>query len=387
MEKNLEIEINNSKKYKCTEYKTLNQCPSFIILNNENQILEYDDSYNHLENKFEAAKSIVKNKIKDEISKSSIPFNVNIKRTYDEISQGMGLICPGYNSIKSQVTISRRKQLPPDITTFDEIPNESKYYKTKRDENFMIFKNNDLIVFQSPFQTELFSKNKHTFADGTFYIAPIFRYQVFITRTYVTELNCFYTTSFSILKNKKQTTYEILFEEIKKNSSKYNSIEITPKIFHCDFEKAVSNAAQKVCINANIKYSLEIKKKELCGNKVEKIKDLYIYYNNISNFPFINPEYIYDIYSKIKSECQEHNYVQFLEFLEYFKKTYLINFETENWNYYDNIEHITNNVSETFNKYLKKLFAKKPTFFQLLSELQKEESKYYIDTKGELLEF
>ncbi|ORY22072.1 hypothetical protein LY90DRAFT_515697 [Neocallimastix californiae] len=261
MEKNLEIEISktnrgkeqiilnrkykfnlsskrkdNSKKYKCTEYKTLNQCPSFIILNNENQILEYDDSHNHLENKFGAAKSIVKNKIKDEISKSSIPFNVNIKRIYDKISQGMGLICPGYNSIKSQVTRSRRTQLPPDITTFDEIPNESKYYKTKRDENFMIFKNNDLIVFQSPFQAELFSKNKHIFADGTFYIAPIFSYQVFITRTYVTELNCFYTTSFSILKNKKQTTYEILFEEIKKNSSKYNSIEITPKIFHCDFE-------------------------------------------------------------------------------------------------------------------------------------------------------
>jgi len=102
---------------------------------------------NHLENKFKTAKSIVKNKIKDEISNSSIPFNVNIKCKYDEISQGMGLICPGYNSIKSQVTRSRRKQIPPDITTFYEIPNESKYYKTKRDENFMIFKNNDLIVF------------------------------------------------------------------------------------------------------------------------------------------------------------------------------------------------------------------------------------------------
>ncbi|KAG4090608.1 hypothetical protein H8356DRAFT_1431061 [Neocallimastix lanati (nom. inval.)] len=320
----------NSKKYKCTEYKTLNRCPSFIILNNENQILEYDDSHNHLENKFGAAKSIVKNKIKDEISKSSIPFNVNIKRTYDEISQGMGLICPGYNSIKFQVTRSRRKQLPPDITTFDEIPNESKYYKTKRDENFMIFKNNDLIVFQSPFQAELFSKNKHIFADGTFYIAPIFSYQ-----------------------------------KLKKNSSKYNSIEITPKIFHCDFEKAVSNVAQKVFINANIKYciwhfkrALEIKKKK--------------------NYVVIN---------KIKSECQEHNYVQFLEFLEYFKKTYLINFETENWNYYDNIEHITNNVSETFNKYLKKLFAKKPTFFQLLSELQKKNQNISLITKGELLEF
>jgi len=56
----------------------------------ENQILEYDDSHNHLENKIE-----------DDISNSSILFNVNIKRKYDEISQGMGLICPGYNSIKS----------------------------------------------------------------------------------------------------------------------------------------------------------------------------------------------------------------------------------------------------------------------------------------------
>jgi len=55
----------------------------------------------------------------------------------------------------------------------------------------------------------------------------------------------------------------------KKHSSKYNSIEITPKIFHCDFEKAISNAAEKVFINANIKYciwhfkrALEIKLKK-----------------------------------------------------------------------------------------------------------------------------
>jgi len=38
----------------------------------------------------------------------------------------------GYTSIKSQVTRSRRKQLPPNIITFDEIPNESKYYKKKK---------------------------------------------------------------------------------------------------------------------------------------------------------------------------------------------------------------------------------------------------------------
>ncbi|KAG4094161.1 hypothetical protein H8356DRAFT_1401472 [Neocallimastix lanati (nom. inval.)] len=54
------------------------------------------------------------------------------------------------------------------------------------------------------------------FVDGTFYIAPIFGYQVFITRIYAPEIN---------------TTYELLFEELKKNACKYNNnIIVTPKI-------------------------------------------------------------------------------------------------------------------------------------------------------------
>jgi len=59
-------------------------------------------------------------------------------------------------------------------------------------------------------------EHKHIFADGTFYIAPPNTCQVFITRTYITGLNGFYTTSISILKNKEQATYEVLFDEIKK---------------------------------------------------------------------------------------------------------------------------------------------------------------------------
>jgi len=57
-------------------------------------------------------------------------------------------------------------------------------------------------------------------------------------------------------------------------------------------------------------------------------------------------------------------YDQFLEFLDYFKKNYLISYETKYWNYYDNIEHIT----ESYNKYLNNLFQNKKLnfFFQLL---------------------
>ena len=49
------------------------------------------------------------------------------------------------------------------------------------------------------------------------------------------------------------------------------------------------------------------------------------------------------------------------------------------WNYYHNIDHITNNASESYNKYLKKLFVKKPTFYKLIYEIQFEESKSFSD--------
>ena len=67
----------------------------------------------------------------------------------------------------------------------------------------MIFKNIDLIIFQSPFQTYLFlNYHKNIFTDSTFYEAQKFSYQLFITRTYVGEFNMLYTTSISILKIK-----------------------------------------------------------------------------------------------------------------------------------------------------------------------------------------
>ncbi|KAL6594214.1 hypothetical protein U3516DRAFT_851249 [Neocallimastix sp. 'constans'] len=61
----------------------------------------------------------------------------------------------------------------------------------------MIFKNSNIIIFQSPFQAN---------------------YQSFIIRTYVKELSSIYPISFSILKNKEQRIYEALLEEIKKNA-------------------------------------------------------------------------------------------------------------------------------------------------------------------------
>ncbi|KAG4091275.1 hypothetical protein H8356DRAFT_1708999, partial [Neocallimastix lanati (nom. inval.)] len=56
---------------------------------------------------------------------------------------------------------------------------------------------------------------------------------------------------------------------------------------------------------------------------------------------------------------KKNKYNNCLEFLEYFNINYLNKYYANNWNYYNNIEHITNNASESFNSYLNNLFPKK----------------------------
>ncbi|KAG4088197.1 hypothetical protein H8356DRAFT_1325302 [Neocallimastix lanati (nom. inval.)] len=89
---------------------------------------------------------------------------------------------------------------------FDEIPDESKYYKTVRNENSMIFKNPNLIIFQSPFQAKLFMKfNEDIFAEE-----------------------------------------QLLIRNKKKNSEKYsNDTIITPKSFSLGFPKKAYQMQKK----------------------------------------------------------------------------------------------------------------------------------------------
>ncbi|KAG4084433.1 hypothetical protein H8356DRAFT_1298932 [Neocallimastix lanati (nom. inval.)] len=95
---------------------------------------------------------------------------------------------------------------------------------------------------------------------------------------------------------------------------------------------------------------------------VKNDNNIFIYYKTISSLPFINPEYIFDIYVIIKIKSIKNNYCQFLKFLEYFYKTSLVGYDIKIWNYYNNMEHITNNASESLNNYLNNLFPTKPSF-------------------------
>ena len=207
----------DSAVYRCSEYKTKNKCPSLIILNDENEIIRYQDVHNHIEQQNEVSMSLIKYKIGNEIKNSSNPFEIKSKAIFNEKAKEIGFICPEYKSIQSQITRKINKTLPEDIEKFEDIPEVSEYYKTEKNEEFMIFKDTDIIIFQSPFQASIFIKfHDDVFGDGTFYVAPKLSYQVFIIRNYVNDINSYYSTLFAILKNKTQNTYETMFRELKK---------------------------------------------------------------------------------------------------------------------------------------------------------------------------
>ncbi|KAL6598935.1 hypothetical protein LY90DRAFT_506059 [Neocallimastix californiae] len=123
MEENLIIDIIPKFMYR-------NKCKSFIILNDKKEILKYNSSHNHPKKEYDVSLSIMKHKIKNGIEKSSIPFGIKIKPLYNKVSKEMRFICPEYNSIKSQISRNLNKKLPSNLTTFTEIPNKFKYYKT-----------------------------------------------------------------------------------------------------------------------------------------------------------------------------------------------------------------------------------------------------------------
>ncbi|KAG4088971.1 hypothetical protein H8356DRAFT_1346427 [Neocallimastix lanati (nom. inval.)] len=100
------------------------------------KILKYNSSHNHPEKEYDM-----------ELKKSSIPYGIKIKSLYNKISKEMRFICSEYNSIKSKISRNLNKNYHP------------------------------------------IEYNDNIFVDGTFFIAPKFSYQIFITRTYAEELD------------------------------------------------------------------------------------------------------------------------------------------------------------------------------------------------------
>ena len=125
------------------------RCPAFIKIK-DGKIEKYSNKHNHKTNDMKAIKEIKKNKLKLKIQSINDPFSIKLSKLYKSYSADKGIKIPAFNSIKSTLYKEKNKNLPNDIKYLEDAPINSIYYSTCDDEEFFIFKNNDLLIFQSP---------------------------------------------------------------------------------------------------------------------------------------------------------------------------------------------------------------------------------------------
>ena len=371
---------NQTDKYICKEYKTKYACPAYIYLKNdkiEKANVEHNHNINHQKILLEEAKIKLKNEIKNAVD----PFSINIQKMVKSFSQDKGIRAPSFNTIKNCLYKEINKVLPDDIVNLEMAPEESIYYNTLKGENFVIYKDADLLVLQSPGLAKIHLKfGTILFCDATFFVCPSFSYQIFITRVYSSNTSSYYTTSFSIMNKKQEKDYFKIFKILDENIKKYLDIgEIyCVEEIHTDLELAIGQACKKLYPNLKIKFciwhllrSLEINKNKICFNEVKDNDHIFVLYKILTNLYICDPSYVIPVFKLI---CKKNTNENFKIFLKYFENQYLKKIDLNSWNYNSDLTHITNNSCESYNCKLKKLFKTKPSFFKLLYELRLEEN-------------
>ena len=218
------ITFNKSEKlevYKCKEYKTDFFCPAFIKLNN-NEIKYYNNKHNHRSNHLTVIHEELRKKMKEEIKKAIYHFVLDIHKIYKSISIDKGIKAPSFCNIKTTLYNEVNENLPKDILNIQNAPTDSIYYKTLDNENFVLYKDNYMIILQSPKLAKIHMKlGSIIFCDATFFVCPSFAYQLFITRVFSSITNSYYTTSFTIMDGKKEIDYTKIFNQINEHIKLY----------------------------------------------------------------------------------------------------------------------------------------------------------------------
>ena len=368
----------DNKIYKCSYYKTDNKCSSYIKLNRNRNITEFKDYHNHNISNKKAPRAKARSEIKKILKDNDNPFLVKGKNIYNQATNNLGMWIPQYQSLRTTIQRKINKSFPKEVKDWSEIPDNHEFYTTISGEPFLLSKEENFILFQSPSQSKIqIEYNDNIFCDATFYSAPNICYQLLITRVYAKEFHKYFTTSFALMRNKEQVTYEKLFNSLKNNISKYTENDnYKPKLFHCDFEIAMSNAFIKVFPSTKVKFclwhlgrALEVNRKKYIKLE-DKNENIISLYKCVLNLAYIDDEYVIKVFDHIKHINDNNNFAQFLK---YFEDNYIKKFSIKSWNYFENIENTTNTCCESYNNKLSNYFDKKPTYFKLLYILRKEE--------------
>jgi hypothetical protein len=247
---------------------------------------------------------------------------------------------------------------------------------------------NRIIIFATDLALQYLSTCLIWSVDGTFDSAPTHFKQVF-TVNGVKGGKCV-PCVFALLCNKRQHSYSVVFEAIRKH------VLNQPKAINTDFEKAILNAIQSNFPSTKI-YGCyfhlasnlwkNVQKKGLCSQFIRNSK-FQIAFNRLKCLPFVHLRHIFLVFELLRKESGE----EFQPILDYFEKYYLGLKKDPNsklrikptypplfWNVYDRVEckaARSNNQIEAWHKHFNGSINSYPTISKFIANLKEEMLTY-----------
>ena len=114
----------------------------------DNKILEYSNQHNHQIKTTTIIKEEFKKNIQKEIKNSHDPFFIKLTKLYKSHSADKEIKEPAFDSIKSGLYKNINSKLPKEVENFEDMPDDSIYYKTISNDDFLYYKNNNVVIFQ-----------------------------------------------------------------------------------------------------------------------------------------------------------------------------------------------------------------------------------------------
>ncbi|PSN31746.1 hypothetical protein C0J52_24469 [Blattella germanica] len=390
------------KKPTCTKRATTtapNGCNVQVLKSQEH---EHPSSHEEVD----ALRRYVRLKRSADNEPTAAPAHI-IQRELERVPSEVLPHLPLRESLKRTINRRRQQHLPANpkaIAELRAIPNE--FRVTRSGESFLMYDTYDdhdsededeydrIIVYASKNHIRKLHRSTIWYIDGTFKTAPdIFTQIVTVHGKYVGHPFPFI---YSLLPNKRQSSYEVILRSIIQKCSDYGWDAPEPSVVISDFEMGIIRAVTTVFPCATLRLCF-FHLKQSAWRKMQDL-GLQAAYNNADNgtirrafaqilsLAFVPVEDIADAFRTVLQEIP----IEMIDFAKYFENTYIAvrargrrpaaeaRFPPIMWNQFQatrSNEPRTNNSTEAWHNRFQTIVGKNhPSLYKLIRNLQKEES-------------
>ncbi|CAF3834472.1 unnamed protein product [Rotaria sordida] len=285
----------------------------------------------------------------------------------------------------------RRQRTTPAIIPSGHLPEDLK--KTYRGEDFLLYEDNEMIIFTTKTNLSILKQSKHWFADGTFKVCPDDFYQLFTLHALMVSIVI--PLVYGLLVGKSTKDYNSFLEKVLEQD------DFRPESIQTDFESGTLKSIKELLPNVSHKgclfhFGQNVWRHVQDNSLSKKYQEDDTFRTNVKKLialAFLPLNDIINGFDLIAAEFDDDDDTENL--LNYFEKTWVGEkkrrgvgrkkplFDHKLWNIYDrviaNLPRSNNAVEGWHHAFANRVAISHPTVAKLTEKIRLEQSKFEID--------